>query len=1098
MSLAYRLLGPLEVHADGEPVDLGAPKQRSVLACLLLERGRVVPADRLVSLVWGDHAPRSAVPSLQAYVSNLRRVLRDPVTGTVPLQRRAPGYVLHTQDSEVDAETFVRQAAQARDDVAAGRRDRAAAVAGGAAALWRGPLLCDLGDPEWLEPEAQAWHDQRLEVRCLEVTALLGAGRTSQALLRARALAVETPFRDDVCRLLLLALHRCGRTAEALETYGAHAGRLADELGIDPSSELQETHVALLRQEPWASRWPGTGGTARTDERRPQPGPPGAPTHGPAPSPAADGLVGRHHQLAAAEPLVRDVLAGRPRWLVLTGPAGIGKTRLAEAVVAMVERQGGRTARGRCLEEEGAPAWWPLRQVVRDLGAEPDVVLRPPADAEADTARFAVYDRVRALLLEAAADRPLAVLVEDLQWSDATSLSCLASLRAEGAPGRVLVVVTVRDTDGGPDVRRTAAGLLRGEGSRHVVVPPLSRSDVASLAEQVAGQRLGPQEADDLAERTGGNPLFVSEYARLSPEQRATGDVPLAVRAVLSRRIESLGEGVRHLLTAAAVIGDVIDADLLTTVTGRDRDELLDLLEEAADGHIIAPQPGAGYAFTHALIREEVLAAVSPVRVQRWHARVAAALRTTGGEGLTRRAQHLLAAGPLADPRELLEACRAAALQAEERWSSETAVDWWRSAREALDRLPAAEQDPQERDDLLVSEVEALARAGRGQTLLDVVDSGILEAQRTGRTASAGRLAAALLRAAGTWPWVTFGRDPGPVLTRLSGLTSFVEDDPAARARVLAALAVGHCYDADPVVPDDLSARALRVAESTGDPEVLADALLGRVLTYVGVASHAVECEQLLARLAALPRLRGEVDAVTAHSVRTMSRVAHGDVLSAEEQWRLGVAGADLLRLPTIRVQLRLMEVGLVAWRHGHEAASAKLVETMAAWQRIELYDAGFATVVRLLLAWEAGTLASESLPEDVDFERTVWDAVRAVASGDRDRAASLVAQRLAREGPVVWSTLAHETVLAHLVADLGLRGHVDDLLGRLGPHTGRLAGLGQGPIAGPVDLALARLHRLAGDPVTALRLAESARHLAERQGGTRWAERAAALESEL
>jgi DNA-binding SARP family transcriptional activator len=95
-----------------------------------------------VSLVWGDHAPRSAVPSLQAYVSNLRRALRDPVTGAVPLQRRAPGYVLDTVGSEVDAETFIRHAAEARDEVAAGRWDRAAEVAGEAAALWRGPLLC--------------------------------------------------------------------------------------------------------------------------------------------------------------------------------------------------------------------------------------------------------------------------------------------------------------------------------------------------------------------------------------------------------------------------------------------------------------------------------------------------------------------------------------------------------------------------------------------------------------------------------------------------------------------------------------------------------------------------------------------------------------------------------------------------------------------------------------------------------------------------------------------------------------------------------------------------------------------------------------------
>ena len=1103
MSLAYRLLGPLEAHADHGPVDLGAPKQRIVLACLLLERNRVVPADRLTSVVWGEDPPPSSMSSLQVYISNLRRVLRDPTTGVAPLRRQAPGYVLHTEGAQVDLDVFARLAAGARTEVAAGAWERARVLADEGAGLWRGPLLSDLGLPAWLHPEARAWDDQRLDLGCLHVTALLGAGHVSEALARARSLAAEDPFRDDVCRLLLLALHRCGRTAEALETYTAYAERLADELGIDPSPDLRSTQLALLRQETWASRWPlpATAGPAPASTRPASVSPPPAPDE-PAPVetpvPRGGDLVGREPQLRTAARLVDDVLAGRPRWLVLTGPAGIGKTRLAEEVLARVEHSGGRTVRGRCLEEEGSPAWWPLRQVIRDLGADPDVVLRAPADAEADSARFAVYDRVRALLLEAAADRPLAVLVDDLQWSDATSLSCLASLATSLGTGRVLVVVTVRDVEGGADVRRTAAALLRGEGARQVVVPPLSADDVAALAGQVAGERLPHHEAVGLAERTGGNALFVCEYARLSPDERADGEVPLAVRAVLGRRLESLDAAALQVLRAAAVVGDGVDIDLLSRVTRLDREDLVDLLDDAADAHIIAARPGSGYVFSHALLREEVLAGISPVRTQRLHAAVAAALETAGGERLTRRAQHLLAAGPLADARELLEACRAAALQAEERWSSETAVDWWRSAREALDRLPESEQDPQERDDLLVFEVEALARAGRGQTLLDVVDAGILDAQRTGRTASAGRLAASLVRAAGTWPWVTFGQDPGPVLTRLSGLTPFVAYDPAARARVLAAQAVGHCYDDEPGVPENFSTLALELAESTGDPEVLADALLGRVLTYVGVASHAHECEELLARLTALPRARGEVDAVTAHSVMTMSRILSGDVVGAQEHLRLGVAGADLLRLPTVRVQLRLMEVGLVQWRQGPQAALAKVAEAVAAWKRIELYEAGFAEVTTLLLAWDSGTLADQPESEGPDFEPVVWAAARAAARGHRARAAALVDERLAQRGPVLWHTLAHETVLAHLVADLELTRHVEDLLARLGPHAGRLAGLGQGPIAGPVDLALARLHQLAGDRDAALTLAVSARNLAERNGGARWAERCEALVEEL
>ena len=128
-----------------------------------------------------------------------------------------------------------------------------------------------------------------------------------------------------------------------------------------------------------------------------------------------------------------------------------------------------------------------------------------------------------------------------------------------------------------------------------------------------------------------------------------------------------------------------------------------------------------------------------------------------------------MSALPLVDPLVVLEACTAAAQDATDRWSSETAAEWWEAAVRAFDSLPVSQQSADDRDDLLVARVEALARAGRGQTVLDVVNAGLLEAVREGRTSAVGRLAGALLRAAGAWPWVSYGTDPGPLLERARG-----------------------------------------------------------------------------------------------------------------------------------------------------------------------------------------------------------------------------------------------------------------------------------------------------------------------------------------
>lgn len=1017
---------------------------------LLLRRGAVVSTDRLIDALWGEQPPPSALASLQAYISNLRRALRDE-SATSPIVRRAPGYVLDA--AETDLARFLELASEAR--AAAEREAWAAALARAEAALgvWRGPLLSDLQDEPWVQAEARALDELRLECREIRVTALLAEARLAQALVAAQELRDEDPLRERATWLTMIALYRSQRGPEALEAYREHAERLAD-LGLDPGEELRALQVSILRQEPALAAWPHKPGwTGAPEVASPVPAPAVAPI------PVADGLVGRERETAMIDAFLAESARG-VRSLVLTGAAGIGKTRLAEEVVARAPAH----VWARCPEEAGSPAWWPIRQLVRALGADADVVLTPPAGADSDAARFAVYERVADLLRGAA---PLAVVVDDIQWIDHTSALCLAYVVGELRGAAVALVLTQRDGEDAAAAAPLHAALARGEGHRQLAVPALAPESVGELAALVAGAPLAAEEVARLAERTGGNPLFVSEYARLNPQEREAGTIPLAVRGVVGRRLEGLAPEVLDVLRVAAVIGDVLDLEALGQVAGLNIDTLADRLDAAADEHVIvAAADTGGYAFAHALVREAVLAGLPALRRQRLHARVAAIVGDP-----SRRAQHLLAAGPLAGVEEVVEACRAAAIEAEARWSAEDAAQWW-------GRAFALRPD----DELLVARVEALARAGRGQTVLDVVEAALEEALRAERPETVGRLASALLRSSGAWPWPAHGEDSKPVRARLAEAEPLVAGDPATHIRVRAALAIGSVYHADPTLAERLSCEALAAAEALGDPDALADALLGRLLTYSGVWTHAEETLTLVDRLLALEHRHARAIEPVAHSLASMAHMSLGDVARAAEAVALGVAQADRLRLATVRVQLRWMQGELALWAGRLDEAERQFLNAHAVHRQTELYFRGTTEFSLGALAWERGTLAE--LPTEDLIEPVAWGAAVQAARGEPEGVEAMIHHWLDEHRLLVWSTLGHLTLLAHVAADLGLRGAAERLIPLLEPAADRIAGIGHNAVIGHVGLALGRLHVMLGETEAGRRHAAYALAVAERTGG--------------
>jgi len=355
------VLGPVQAIVDGRSVGLGGPKQRALLAELLLHGGAVVTREHLVDALWGETPPGKATSSLQVYVHGLRRAL-----GAERIETHGNGYRVQFEPDELDADRFERLVDGSARALAEGRPGEAEEDLARALALWGGTPLADVADQPVAQLAAPRLEEIHLRALELRTDARLALGAHDAVLPDLDALVAEHPYRERFREQQVLALYRSGRQKEALDAYRDARRVLVDELGVDPGPALQELERAILRQD--ASLAAPVQAVRQTMLPLP-----------------ATSLVGRRLEIAAVEAMLR---RDEVRLVTLTGPGGTGKTRLALAVAHAIAPE----------LRDGA--------VFVDLSSvtEPDLVLPTVAQAlelpAADDVLLAIRDRSLLLVLD--------------------------------------------------------------------------------------------------------------------------------------------------------------------------------------------------------------------------------------------------------------------------------------------------------------------------------------------------------------------------------------------------------------------------------------------------------------------------------------------------------------------------------------------------------------------------------------------------------------------------------------------------------------------------------------------------------------------------
>ncbi|MFJ8578251.1 AfsR/SARP family transcriptional regulator [Micromonospora sp. NPDC093277] len=612
-TVSFGVLGTIELRVADRPAAPLAPAVRALLARLVLAPGRVVSADALADALWGDQLPADATNALQLRVSKLRRALAGAGAGGDLLVTRAPGYQLAVAPDAVDAYRFERLLERART-APTGDGPAALACYDEALRLWRGPALADVGDADWALAETARLAELRLGAVEDRLELLLAAGRQAEAVADLERLVVAHPLRERLHRLLMLALYRGGRQAEAITAYHALRHRLADELGIDPAPELQALAEAILRQQvPAPTPAPAPPAASPVDRA----GPARIRT---APAPRASqredlprrlsSVVGRQNDVHRVLDRLREA-----RVVTLTGPGGVGKTTLALEAARQVDDT--LADRLHLVRLAAVPTGADLPEAVAgQLG-----VAAGGPGAAATAALVGWLGADRALLVVDNCEHVIdevAELVERLVAACPALTVLTTSREALAVPGETQLSVPPLGVPDGPAdlarlgdspavtlfvdrARAVRPGFVLDESAAPIVADICRQLDGMPLAIELAAARVKALPPVEIAARLHDRFALLTAGARTSEARHRT------LRATLDWSHDLLTDAERRLLRRLAVFGggwDLTAAERVCAFAGLATDEVLDLLFRLVDRSLVVPDPATGRFRLLVTIRE--------------------------------------------------------------------------------------------------------------------------------------------------------------------------------------------------------------------------------------------------------------------------------------------------------------------------------------------------------------------------------------------------------------------------------------------------------------------------------------------------------------
>lgn len=789
-------------------------------------------------------------------------------------------------------------------------------------------------------------------------------------------------------------------------------------------------------------------------------------------------LIGRDHPAAVLGAELDRAVASHGGLVLVTGEAGIGKTTLVTGLAEDARRRGARVLAGACWDSESTPGYWPWLQVVRALRRELpaadwaatdtptlSALLGEAAGAPAEDA-FRLHDAVTSALVAAAHDRPVVVVLDDLHWADAASLRLLEFAARHTWFERLLLVGVYRDVEveaPGHPLRELVPPLLAK--ATTVTLTGLAPDEVAELMGRTAGTAPDPALAAEVHLRTGGNPFFVEQTARLWRSGSPVSAVAPGVRDALQRRLSLLPAPVTRLLTDAAVLGHEFHRRTLAALAGLPVPEVDQLLTRAAEGRLVTALGDGRFAFAHDLVRESRYAGLDAAEARRRHAAVVRALDASPDlvplVFAADRARHAHLAGDEVDADQAAELLVAAARDASARLAVEESIGHY---RRALGRATA----PRQRAVIALDLGTVLSRTGENDEAWRHFEEAVGLVRELDDDGLLARAALTLSRA-------------GPAGSRLAWTSELLL---AAHERLAGAPDEPLSLDR---VTLELTARAAVLARDGDDDQELSFTLWARHDLIWGPGS-ARERERLTDELAVLARRTGDREnEYFASSLKWVALLEQGDPRYLE-QYRAfqaltagsGLPGAEFAAL------LDRSIVGSLGGRFAEAHADLERVETTFGRQFGYMADHVRWNYLLLQgrfdeLALQTARLAGGDHPHP-DLLAALVAAQRGDAAAAREAAAG--AGPFSREFAPMWLRCR-----AQVAALTGDRAACTGILAELTPYSGEwLVALYGCEISGPVDLWAGLLEAALGRHDEAVARLEAAAASADRLRLRPWA----------